>query len=343
MWCVAGKIDRQQLGAPTKSVGALAAPRAMNVVERAIADVWRDVLGVPSISVATDFIESGGDSLLALHTMNKLRHVLIGVEHADPSAFGAHHLLRTTKLCELAEHFVGLGLTAADSDAQPCADTELSWTHQLENLDLSQAPHGTVERLLSLIQSYPPVSLDRALELALLDSSDSDANVELCDWLLALNVDPNAGASRTTPALAPLHKAAAGGNVGVVRRLVAAGAAINVVNQRQVSPAHIAATNSAAVLELLLDANAPCSARDKNRQTLVHYAARAGNCRALTLLLERASDSLLASATDKWGRDPVQWATLNGHSNALSLLVDADVPTGCHRIKQVALSVGHAR
>jgi amino acid adenylation domain-containing protein/FkbM family methyltransferase/non-ribosomal peptide synthase protein (TIGR01720 family) len=61
-----GKLDRRALP-PPEPVAAAAANRApRTATERVLADVWRDVLGRPSIGIDDNFFELGGDSILSI-------------------------------------------------------------------------------------------------------------------------------------------------------------------------------------------------------------------------------------------------------------------------------------
>lgn len=73
-----GKIDRKALPMPTEQAPTgreLVAPK--NATERALAQVWSEVLKVPveTLSVLDNFFELGGDSLLAIKVAGKARMV----------------------------------------------------------------------------------------------------------------------------------------------------------------------------------------------------------------------------------------------------------------------------
>jgi amino acid adenylation domain-containing protein len=72
-----GKIDLQSLPAPDAAVQRLdsapVAPR--NVVEEALADVWREVLRLDDIGVYDDFFELGGHSLLIMQIIARVREM----------------------------------------------------------------------------------------------------------------------------------------------------------------------------------------------------------------------------------------------------------------------------
>ncbi|KQV15414.1 MULTISPECIES: non-ribosomal peptide synthetase [unclassified Kitasatospora] len=68
-----GKIDRNQLPAPGReesAAGAFVEPRT--ATERALAEIWSDVLGVERIGVTDAFLELGGNSISALRVIMRL-------------------------------------------------------------------------------------------------------------------------------------------------------------------------------------------------------------------------------------------------------------------------------
>ena len=71
-----GKLDRQALPAPGEAAAgeAFVAPR--NELERAIAAVWREVLGLERVGVHDNFFESGGSSLLIVKLHGRLNEAL---------------------------------------------------------------------------------------------------------------------------------------------------------------------------------------------------------------------------------------------------------------------------
>ncbi|WP_175907566.1 non-ribosomal peptide synthetase, partial [Burkholderia seminalis] len=100
-----GKLDRRALPAPEAAADARpVAPR--DPVEQAIADVWRDVLDVPAISVHDNFHELGGHSLLAVQIAARLARAL-----ERPVALAA--VLAHPTVARLAAHLAG----AAEADA----------------------------------------------------------------------------------------------------------------------------------------------------------------------------------------------------------------------------------
>ncbi len=74
-----GKLDRAALPAPAPARaldGHRTAP--CTAVERAITDIWREVLAVPQVGIDDDFFALGGHSLLATQVVARLRKVTAG-------------------------------------------------------------------------------------------------------------------------------------------------------------------------------------------------------------------------------------------------------------------------
>jgi amino acid adenylation domain-containing protein len=69
-----GKVDRRALPAPPREGGATREPR--NEIERVIAGIWCEVLGLTRVGVDDDFFELGGHSLMATQVVARLRDVL---------------------------------------------------------------------------------------------------------------------------------------------------------------------------------------------------------------------------------------------------------------------------
>src|SRR5262249_30495239 len=68
-----GKIDRQSLPAPENSRSSLkpyVAPREAD--ETALAEIWKEVLGMTQVSLEDDFFELGGDSLSATRAFARI-------------------------------------------------------------------------------------------------------------------------------------------------------------------------------------------------------------------------------------------------------------------------------
>ncbi|MCA1681690.1 MAG: condensation domain-containing protein, partial [Actinobacteria bacterium] len=100
-----GKLDRKALPAPDFSIavgGGYVAPRT--ATEQILADIWAQVLGVDRVGVQDNFFGLGGDSILSIQVISRVRAAL-GVEVSLRSLF------TTPTVAGLA------GVIAEDSDA----------------------------------------------------------------------------------------------------------------------------------------------------------------------------------------------------------------------------------
>jgi hypothetical protein len=72
-----GKVDRRALPAPgairAEAVEGFVAPRTP--VEEALADIWREVLGLELVGVHDDFFEMGGHSLMITRVLSNVRRI----------------------------------------------------------------------------------------------------------------------------------------------------------------------------------------------------------------------------------------------------------------------------
>ncbi|MBV8997008.1 MAG: AMP-binding protein, partial [Pseudonocardiales bacterium] len=72
-----GKLDRKALPAPDSDMvarGQYVAPRT--AIEQAIADIWTDVLVVQQVGIDDSFFELGGDSILSVQVISRIRAAL---------------------------------------------------------------------------------------------------------------------------------------------------------------------------------------------------------------------------------------------------------------------------
>ena len=71
-----GKIDRNALPSPELSrddlEAAYVAPETL--VEEALADIWRDILGIEQVGIRDNFFDLGGHSLLATRVVSQIQH-----------------------------------------------------------------------------------------------------------------------------------------------------------------------------------------------------------------------------------------------------------------------------
>lgn len=94
---ISGKVDRQALPTPEQArkdyEASYVAPRTP--AEEILADIWRQILGVPRVGIHDNFFVLGGHSLLAMQVLNRVR-TAFGVE------LPLHRLFGATTVAELA-------------------------------------------------------------------------------------------------------------------------------------------------------------------------------------------------------------------------------------------------
>jgi amino acid adenylation domain-containing protein len=104
-----GKVDRRNLPAPReqpRSEEAYLAPR--NGLEKAIAEIWRDLLRVEQVGIGDNFFDLGGHSLLIVQAHQRLRAI-------TDKELSVADLFRFTTIRALAEH---LGAAAGEEGTQ---------------------------------------------------------------------------------------------------------------------------------------------------------------------------------------------------------------------------------
>ncbi|MCA1681604.1 MAG: amino acid adenylation domain-containing protein, partial [Actinobacteria bacterium] len=81
-----GKLDRRALPAPELGVAGVGYVAPRTDIERVVAEVWAQVLGVDRVGVEDNFFELGGDSILSIQVVSRVR-VALGVEVSLRSLF----------------------------------------------------------------------------------------------------------------------------------------------------------------------------------------------------------------------------------------------------------------
>ena len=71
-----GKINRNALPLPEREPSALPHVPPRTPFERALAEIWREVLGLDAVGVRDDFFEQGGHSLIATRLVSQIRERL---------------------------------------------------------------------------------------------------------------------------------------------------------------------------------------------------------------------------------------------------------------------------
>ncbi|WP_422733746.1 amino acid adenylation domain-containing protein [Micromonospora sp. WMMD558] len=100
-----GKVDRRALPEPAAHHGVRGATHVppRGPVEELVADVWRDLLGVPVVSAADDFFALGGHSLLAAQMVARVA-ARAGVDLGVRAAFEAPTLAALAARVAVARH-----------------------------------------------------------------------------------------------------------------------------------------------------------------------------------------------------------------------------------------------
>ena len=126
-----GKVDRRRLpapaagtAAPAGTAGATGQPRTPT--ERLVLEVFREVLGVPTLGPEDSFFDVGGHSIAAIQAVSRLRRALPGGPEAAP-AFGVADLFRHPTVRE----FAALVDRPADAAADTDSDTGAGMLHRL--------------------------------------------------------------------------------------------------------------------------------------------------------------------------------------------------------------------
>ncbi|EJT69327.1 hypothetical protein GGTG_12946 [Gaeumannomyces tritici R3-111a-1] len=115
--------------------------------------------------------------------------------------------------------------------------------------------------------------------------------------------------------MAPLHCAAMGGHLDVVRQLTESGAALNVLDASGTTPLHWAAYDGHKDVVEYLRQDANKKLRDHYGRTVLHLAAVAGMAEVVRLLKGAEKE-----AKDRNGRTPLHLAAQKGHEAVARLL-----------------------
>ena len=181
------------------------------------------------------------------------------------------------------------------------------------------------------------------LDLALRRAAEAQ-DVAAVRFLLGIGADPDSGVTRKSKGVSALHAAVTNCNEEIVKLILAAGGKTSVCTANHLTPAHVAAQRSPPILRMLLEAGAPVRMEDGARQTLLHYAARAGQKEAVSLLLPLAQKQRVLDSRDRWQRTPLHWAVLNGHLTVVRMLLDAGArkqPYDPRHLKRLENKMGH--
>ncbi|WP_433732007.1 amino acid adenylation domain-containing protein [Actinoplanes sp. CA-051413] len=135
-----GKLDHRALPAPQFESLAHEPPRTD--AERAVAAIWADVLGLPHVGRHDDFFALGGDSILAVRALSRLRETL-GVRLPARTAFDARTIAATAAAVTSGAPEVAQVITRVDRSGPVPLSTyqRRLWAH--EQLDAGSGEYHT--------------------------------------------------------------------------------------------------------------------------------------------------------------------------------------------------------
>jgi len=267
-------------------------------IETLIYRVWHE-MGLPVSTRSDNFKLLGGDSLAALRFVMRLKSELAPAGSGDA---------RSAKKDMTEEELFG----EIDGRFSPAEFLARPVLHEYAAFIESHA-HSAPDRL-----SPPERSSGARLRGVFLQAVKDTRTAVVESFLQSCPELANADFPHE---MSPLHVAVAAGDLPTATLLLKAGAKVYGVTEKRVTPAHIAAgmQNGRRMLSLLIAAGTSPLVKDKNKQTLAHHAARQGCVDNIPLISELGC---ALDAQDRWGRTPMHWAILNGHTKFVDALLD---------------------
>lgn len=362
-----GKVSAAKLPSPSlaKRAGA-AEDGALTKLEEAVAKVWAEILGIEmsGIRAQDHFMELGGASPEVLRVSRKLRTVLsdagVREEQLQPDGPLAHtlaperliHIPRLAQYAKLLERAglarwllgaagpdiptLNVGGSAAEisttltsttgTKAETSVDDGDGDGDHLDHDSWEQVPKTSPEDMLFKAASAGLSSLVHALlaEGVRVDGGRDAQAAELATKAQRIGAPPY-----MRHFLTPLHVAATNSHAEVVQVLINARADPSVRDRRGSTPLHCAAQRgTASCASVLLHSGAPTLATDQTtRSSAMHLAAKSGNAQVIGCLLEWASQhegtEEALEILDRWQRTPLHWGILQGHMQVCQVLVAA--------------------
>ncbi len=173
-----GKLDRQALPAPAAAlderVGSYAAPST--AVERAIAAVWQEALGLPQVGIDDSFFELGGHSLLMAEMHGKLQAL-------SSAPLSMVDLFRFPTVRSLAAHLV----PSASAGATPAAGAAAGARRAAARVDSSRPSRQVA--IVGMAGRFPGAADVETLWKNLRGGVESISRFSLAE-LLAAGADP---------------------------------------------------------------------------------------------------------------------------------------------------------
>lgn len=93
-----GKIDRQALPSPERLASVTESEQPQGPIEEALAGIWRDILGIQQVARTDNFFALGGDSILSLKLIARIRKHIAG-----GNGLSLAELMQANSFQELAE------------------------------------------------------------------------------------------------------------------------------------------------------------------------------------------------------------------------------------------------
>ena len=122
-----GKIDRNALRARDAAAAAASDYRApRNEIERTLARIWKEALGVSRVGIDDNFFQLGGDSLLSIRVLARANRAGYEISSAD---FFAHPTVAGQAAA------VAVPAEAADARGEPAAPEAAAEPFALAKLD----------------------------------------------------------------------------------------------------------------------------------------------------------------------------------------------------------------
>jgi hypothetical protein len=104
-----GKVDRRAFPEPRSTTVMPATTLPESQLERRVATIWREVLGLPSVGMTDNFFDLGGHSLLIVQVQRRLHEVC---EHE----VSITDMFRLPTIRALAAHLAGNATSTAADD-----------------------------------------------------------------------------------------------------------------------------------------------------------------------------------------------------------------------------------
>lgn len=303
---------------------------------------------LPLLTTSATFAMLGGDSLTATRVVRALyaRHhdvfnsrQLGGVYGVlDDDTFSVRHLLQAPNLGEYVDFLQGNHVLQELQDSSSVVE-ESTGVQSVQSNPAESAEGHLYDLLLQSTMQGKTL-----LALALVRAGSPPNNEDKRKYRLSNT--RGLQERKTIFHSTPLHFSCLKGLPQLTRVLLLKGAKFNIPDAAGMFPIHLAASRDTKLeeyseeedlrrsecVQLLLEMGAPLPMKDGNKHSVLHCAARSGLKRLLRFVMERWKTDLIADDNekysggqdwrDRWSRTPVHWAILNGHVDALQILLE---------------------